>query len=66
MKNKSGMKQEMGDGKGNMSYGGKGRNASTIPEKWPSGGSGMGKQSGRAGSISNSSRSPRSVSRSKG
>lgn len=46
-----------------MAYNGDKSRASTIPAKWPKGESGMGKQSGKAGSVSNSSRGPKSVSR---
>ncbi len=69
MKNKSGMKTHMGDdGDAKMTYGNSrsGAKTSVIPETWPTGDSGVGKQSGKAGSVSNSGRSPWSVSRRKG
>jgi len=58
-----------GDGDGmnasqKMAYNGDKSRASTIPAKWPTGsGKSTGKESGKAGSVSNSSRGPKSVSR---
>jgi hypothetical protein len=47
-----------------MAYNGDKSRASTIPAKWPtSEGKSTGKESGKAGSVSNSSRGPKSVSR---
>lgn len=61
-------KKHKGEGEmhasGKMAYNGDKSRASTIPAKWPSGGGkSTGKQSGKAGSVSNSGRSPMSVSR---